>query len=330
MRIGVIGTGAVGGTIAALLDRGGHEVEVTSRGTQLDVIRANGLALGGAWGAHLARLTANETLTVTPEVAFVCTKAQDAASAIEANRDALAKIPVVIVQNGLSGLADARRLLPQSDCLGALALYAASYLTAGTVTVTTPGPTYLGAGDLPSETAERCAAILGAVMPAVATDNFTGMQWSKLVVNQVNAMPAITGMSAQSTIADRRLRYIITASMKEAIQVGIASGVRFGTIKPMTDRMLRMIAAAPVSLGQVVPLRMAKAMGATPNPGSTLQSIRRGQPTEIDYLNGAVVDAARRVGMSAPVNAALVSLVHEVERTGEFVSPADVVARVTL
>jgi 2-dehydropantoate 2-reductase len=55
--------------------------------------------------------------------------------------------------------------------------------------------------------------------------------------------------------------------------------------------------------------------------------VRRGQPTEIDYLNGAVVDAARRIGREAPVNAALVALVHGVERDGAFLSPDAVAER---
>jgi 2-dehydropantoate 2-reductase len=65
-----------------------------------------------------------------------------------------------------------------------------------------------------------------------------------------------------------------------------------------------------------------------PNPGSTLQSIRRGQLTEIDYLNGAVVAEANAHGLEAPINAQLVELVHEVERTRVFLSPAEVVERV--
>ncbi|MBU1587013.1 MAG: ketopantoate reductase family protein, partial [Actinobacteria bacterium] len=68
--------------------------------------------------------------------------------------------------------------------------------------------------------------------------------------------------------------------------------------------------------------------GATPNPGSTLQSIKRGQATEIDYLNGAVVRAAQAIGRTAPVNAELVKLVHEVERTKAFLTPAEVTRRV--
>jgi len=51
---------------------------------------------------------------------------------------------------------------------------------------------------------------------------------------------------------------------------------------------------------------------------------------DIDFLNGAVVRVAGEHGLRAPVNAALVELVHGVERTGAFVSPADVAARVPI
>ena len=65
-------------------------------------------------------------------------------------------------------------------------------------------------------------------------------------------------------------------------------------------------------------------MGSVPNLGSTQQSVRRGQPTEVDFLNGVVVREASAVGRTAPVNAALTALVHEVEATGEFLPPSRV------
>ena len=143
MRIAVIGAGAIGGTIAALLDREGHDIAVTARGTQLEAITTRGLRLSGAWGEHTAHPHALTRLVETPELAFVCTKAQDAAEAITSNSEMLTSIPVVIVQNGLDGVEIADALLPTSVVLGAIALYAASYLEAGLVNVTAAGPTFI-------------------------------------------------------------------------------------------------------------------------------------------------------------------------------------------
>lgn len=330
MRIGVVGAGAVGGTIAALLDRGGHEVSLAARGEGLQAIRDRGLRLSGAWGAHTAQPEASTILETRPELAFVCVKAQDAEAAIKVNRAALERTIVVVVQNGLRGVDSAAALLPGSECVGGLAMYAASYLAPGEVSVTTDGGTFLGAGTgPPTPVTRRVAAVLGAVMPAVAAADFVGCQWSKLVVNQVNALPAITGLSAQETIGHRHLRRIVTASMREAVQVGLDSGIRFGTLQGLSHPLLRAFVASPPALAQALPRLMARRMGTTPNPGSTLQSLRRGRLTEIDQLNGAVVDAAARLGRDAPVNRALTALVHEVEETTRFLPPAQVVARLS-
>lgn len=328
MRIGVIGAGAVGGAIAALLGHAGHEVEVTARGANLAAIREHGIRFGGAWGDFTAPVAANEHLTRAPELAFVATKAQDAAAAIGGSAGLLRGIPVAVVQNGLASVSASAPLLPESQVLGVLALYAASLVAPGEVAITTTGHSYIGGGD--DAAARAVVDVLGAVMPTSAAADFVGAQWTKLVINQVNALPAITGLSAQEVIGIRALRRIMTASIRENVRVGVRSGVRFADLQGLTDARLRAIARAPLSVGQLLPLLMARRMGATPNPGSTLQSIRRGAVTEIDYLNGAVVAAAAETGMPAPVNAALVRLVHEVERTREFLTPTDVVARVVV
>jgi 2-dehydropantoate 2-reductase len=327
MRIGVIGAGAVGGAIAALLARGGHDVEVTARGEHLAAMRAGGLHLRGAWGEFTAEVTANDVLTRGPELAIVATKAQDAVAAIRQNIALLRGVPVVLIQNGLEGLTSARSAAPRSHFIGGLAMFASSYLSPGSITVTTSGPLYLGGdaaeGDVPALYAR---SVLGRVMDTKVVPNFTGAQWTKLVVNMVNALPAITGLSAQEVIADRRLRRIFTASLRETVRVGLRNDVRFESLQGLSHGRLRVVARLPLSLGQVVPLLMGIRLGPVPNPGSTLQSIRRGQRTEIDHLNGAVVKAAEAVGAEAPVNALLQELVHRVEESGTFLAVDEVVS----
>jgi 2-dehydropantoate 2-reductase len=326
MRIGVIGAGAIGGAIAALLARDGYEVEVTARGENLRAIRADGIRLTGGWGNFTAAVAASETLTRAPALAVVAVKAQDARAAILANAKLLNGIPVVVVQNGLEGVAGTTSLLPRSDVVGALAMYATSLIEPGHIDITTTGTTYIGGGDdLP---ARYAVSILGEVMPTELTGNFAGAQWTKLLVNQVNALPAITGLSVQRVIANPVLRRILTRSMRENVRIGLAAGARFAPLQGLTGTRLRVFLAVPLPVAESLPKLMARRMGAVPNPGSTLQSIRRGSKTEIDYLNGAVVAAASKLGREAPVNAAIVELVHEVERTGEFLTPEQVAARI--
>jgi 2-dehydropantoate 2-reductase len=329
MRIGVIGAGAVGGTLAALLDRAGQTVEVTARGAHLAAIRAEGLRLNGGWGEHTARVHAGETLGREPEFVILATKAQDARAALEANKLAIRSVPVLVVQNGLGGLRIAREVLPSAPLLGGLALMAVSYLEPGVVTVTTPQPLIIGAGpDTNAGMLERVAEVLRPAIPIEVTDDIVGAQWTKLLINHINALPAITGLSAQEVIADAGLRRLMTASMRETVQLARQLGVSFGKVQGVSGRVLGVLGAVPLSVGETFPRLLARRLGEVPNPGSTLQSIRRGQLTEIDYLNGAVVAEAEAHGLEAPINAKLVELVHEVERTHAFLSPAEVVERI--
>lgn len=327
MRVAVIGAGAIGGTIAGLLARAGHEVQVVARGEQLDALASDGLRLTGGWGDFTVRVDPVESLTISPDIAFLTTKAQDARGALRANAELLVGIPVVVVQNGLEGISTARRAAPRSDIVGALALYAASYLSPGTISITTTGPTFLGGPVLPALYASK---ILGAVMPVELTDNFEGAQWTKLIVNHVNGLSAVTGLSVQEVIGDRQLRGIMTDTMREAVRVARASDIEFAPLQGLSDLLLSALLRVPASVGQLLPSLMKRRMGSRPNPGSTLQSIRRGQPTEIDYLNGAVVTRGAALGVPTPVSAELVELVHAVEKSGDFFPVAAVIERMRL
>jgi 2-dehydropantoate 2-reductase len=62
--------------------------------------------------------------------------------------------------------------------------------------------------------------------------------------------------------------------------------------------------------------------------GSILQSIKRGRPSEIDYLNGEIVHLGEGLTVPTPLNRRMVELVHRVENTGEFLEPKDILREV--
>jgi len=266
MRIGIIGAGAIGGSLGALLARGGHEVQFAARGEHLAAIRERGLRLTGAFGEFTARVEAAETLAPGAELIVVATKAQDARAAIREHRAAIDGQRLLIVQNGLDGITIGTEEAPECAIIGGLAVYASSYLKAGEIAVTTGGSLYVGGAgeagraggagragraggaasavdadgaDGATVAAREVAALFGAVLPTVYSSNFIGAQWTKLILNQVNALPAITGLSVQETIADKRLRHILTASMREAVRVAAARGIRFAPLQGLSNALLR-------------------------------------------------------------------------------------------
>ncbi|GAA2754616.1 ketopantoate reductase family protein [Amnibacterium kyonggiense] len=327
MRIGIIGAGALGGTFAALLDRVGHEVVVTARGAQLAAIRERGLRLEGGYGEVLARVRAEEALPVTPDLALLAVKAQDAAAAAAQNARALDGVPVVVVQNGLQGPQALAAVLPTSPRTGAASMIAASFLSPGVVTVTAPGVTVLAAETATAAQRDAAAAVLGAVVEVRTAPDLAGLQWSKLVVNQLNAASAITGTPLQAALESRALTTAVAAAMRETIRVARADGVRLEGLPALPPALIRAIDRLPLPLASRVLRRgVAARMGDVPNPGSTLQSLRRGRPTEIDHLSGAVVAEGERLGVPTPVNRRIVEVVHAIEATGAFL-PAGEAAR---
>lgn len=334
MRVAVIGAGALGSTFAALLDRAGHEVILVARGAQLEAVREHGIRLTGGYGTwQTTRLVAvprlEHAISGSIDLVLFAVKAQDTVSALDEHGSTIVGTPILVIQNGLDGLNTVAAALPDSSCIGALSIVAASYLEPGAVTVTTPATTYLGRGTgAPDAEVKRLEAQLGEALRLAAIGNFVGAQWTKLLVNQLNALPAITGKSVQDVIADRPLRRIMTRSMRETVRTGVARGIRFGSLQGLGNLRLRFFAMLPVALGQALPLLFAARMGSVPNPGSTLQSLKRGQRTEIDFLNGAVVRQARLAGRAAPINETLTALVHRVEASGVFLAPAQVVEAV--
>ncbi|MGO2113302.1 MAG: ketopantoate reductase family protein, partial [Pseudoclavibacter sp.] len=110
--------------------------------------------------------------------------------------------------------------------------------------------------------------------------------------------------------------------MRETIAVGRAIGVRFAPLGKLGIVDIRALEHLPLGLAMAIPRRLGASFGSAPNYASTLQSIRRGQQTEIDELNGRVAALGREYGVPTPVNRILTALVHRVERTGEYLSPS--------
>ena len=335
MRIAVIGAGAVGGLMAALAARAGHEVLVTARGEHAAAIAASGLHVDGGWGEWVAAVELVRSIpNETGDLLVLATKAHDSAAALApwSQHDGT---PVLVLQNGLGGEQAVRDALPHSPVAIGLALFAVSLTAPGRITVTGPNGLTLGGDPAAVEVVEPLlrSALPGNGSPGstaelVLAPDIRGAQFTKLLVNQVNALPAITGLSVQQTVADPALRDVLARGMVETVAVGDAADVAWGRIGGVDAEAVASIRTGGTAAADELARALAAGMGDVPNPASMLQSIRRGRTTEVDQLNGAVVALGARLGVATPVNAALVALVHEVERTGAHLAPADLAEHV--
>jgi 2-dehydropantoate 2-reductase len=325
-RIAIIGAGAVGSALGALLHRAGQNVVLIARPEHISAIRQDGLRVDGETGNFIAPLEATETLHFRPDLALLTVKTQDVVAAVKANQAFLNDVPVVTFQNGIRSDELVASILPQEQILSAVVLMHVTYLSPGKVTVVYRGKLILGSpfGTRDSRL-ENVAHILNQAVPTLMTDNIQGAHWLKLIVNLNNALPAITHFTLSQVYANASLRNLAVGLMREGLRVIDRANIRLESLPEVSISLTRLINWMPLGIaGRIAAAKVRRLSTVWPLWGSTLQSIQRGRPTEIDYLNGEIVEMGKRYGEATPLNAKMVELVHQVERTGQFLSVEEI------
>jgi 2-dehydropantoate 2-reductase len=321
-RIVVIGAGAVGSALGALLHRAGRNVVLIARPAHAAAIRQNGLRVDGDTGDFVISIEAAEALHFRPDLALLTVKTQDVIATVKANQAFLNGVPVVTSQNGVRSDELVASILPRDHIFSAVVLMHATYLLPGKVTVVYQGELMLGRPFGPRDSKlEDIAHILNQAVPTRITDNIQGAHWLKLIVNLNNALPAITNFPMSEVYRDPFLRSLAVGAMREGLRVIDRASIRLESLPDVSVGLTRLINRVPSGIaGRIAAAKVRRLTTVWPLWGSTLQSIQRGRPTEIDYLNGEIVELGKRCGEDTPLNSRIVELVHQVERTGQFLS----------
>lgn len=319
-NIPILGAGAIGSALGALLNRQGQAVTLIGRPNHVQAIQRHGLHLDGAFGTFTVQVSAAETLDFQPEIAFLTVKTQDVVATVQANRQFLSNALVVTFQNGLRSDELVAELLPAAQIVSSVVIMSASYLEPGKVSVTYPGAFVVGRPSAPVDsTVERVAALLRQAVQTRVSSNIRGAHWLKLIINLNNALPAITDMNLARILADPHLRRLSMTLMREGLLVAQQAGVRLESLPETPALLIRLLGRMPSSLAGLMlasSIRRVEKLG--PFYGSTHQSLQRGRATEIDYLNGEIVRLGEQLNVPVPFNAWVLRLVHQVEQTGQF------------
>ena len=312
-HVAIVGAGAVGCYFGGMLARAGIPVTLIGRAHHIEAIRRDGLflerkdfqefvrlgaeteisAVGGASGARGASIVLLSVKTVDTETAA-------AAIAPHLREGAL----LVSLQNGVDNVERIRR------ATGIFAIPAVVYVA---VAMSGPGRVkHDGRGDLVvgelspgiprQEDLCRIARLFDAAHIYCRISNDIAVElWTKLVMNcAYNAISAVAQARCGAIKNNPLSSSIVEELIREVVLVGKASGVSLPSVEQLTEATLK--------LGDV----MANATS------SMAQDLARGNPTEIDSLNGYVVRRGKELGIATPVNTTLHALMKLVEqaRTG--------------
>ena len=287
----VLGAGAIGSLYAAKL-AARHPVTIVARAGHVEAIRLHGLRLTGR-EALTARVDAVTHVDAIADrtIILLTTKVNDSEAAVGAVADRLRDDTIIVcVQNGLHSEEIARRAA-RGRCLvlRAITQFGAIFQAPGVVEYMVAGHTLIENSPHSATVADRLSA---CGLDGRVSDNIKAAVWRKLIFNCViNPITSITG-SEVGAIADPRLDPLKRLVVGECLQVARTEGVEFDIDFLST---------------------IADVFGSSRNIASMRQDLMRGKPTEIDHMNGAVVDLGRRSGIESPVNAALVAIIKAME-----------------
>jgi 2-dehydropantoate 2-reductase len=307
MRVVVVGAGAMGGLFGAKLASTGHDVLLFDTWNEhVAAIERLGLSIEGVDGTivrYRVRATDRPPQAIaTAELILVQVKAYDTLAALTPFRGRLnAETFVLSLQNGLSNLEQMREAVPGHDrlLLGTTA-HGATMLGPGRIRHAGKGMTMIGDPASPHEPRFDLQPIRAAFARAgFETDivsNIHSAIWAKLVSNvAINPITALTGLHNGELLDDPEIQRLVEAVVTETVAVMRAAGVPTVMVDYLkhTRRVMEQTRS---------------------NVSSMLQDIRRGRPTEIDAINGAVARLADELGVPAPVNHYLAALVRHRER----------------
>ncbi len=320
IKTAVIGAGAIGGITAAYLAQAGWPVELVCKHD--DTVRAastKGLRVFGVRGEFRAPVKAMREvgeLTPGPEVVFLATKATDMLPAAENLLPLLKPGSLVVsLQNGLCEEALGRALGPER-VVGCVVGWGATMHHPGELEMTSTGEFVLGMLDhRPEPRLELVREMLSAVVPARLSANILGELYGKLIINScINSAGGVSGLYLGQMLASAQARRLFLAIMAEAMAVADGLGLK---VEPggggKLDYYRFLAGAGPLAeIRRHLTLRLV-GFKYRRLKSSLLQSLERGRPTEIDYLNGYVCVKGRELGVPTPVNDAVVTMIKEIE-----------------
>ncbi len=330
MRIGVIGSGAIGCLVAAYLKLEGEDVTLVGRTGSVEAIRRGGLKISGVRGARNVEIKISEQLNYFPELVILATKTQDIVRAVNDNIGLIRNSLVLTIQNGVQADGITAGLLPEGNIVSSIVMFGSTYLEPGRLVHNFEGSWIIGwpyPGKKPEELA-GLSRVLGKAFPVVIAENITGMKFLKIFANANNCLPAILGKSMQEVFGDRDISRISIAIWKEALDVVSSAGIKLVSLPGFPVENITRLVSLPAAQAAEIFSETMKNLSKEPLYGSILQSIMRGRSSEIDYINGEFVRLAGKSGTSAPLNSALVEMVHEVEKRNRFYGKAELFERI--
>jgi 2-dehydropantoate 2-reductase len=320
-RIVVAGAGSIGCYVGGCLALAGRDVTLLLRPALADIIAGQGLRISDLDGASRVVAPGAIKLATDPSIAFadadvILVTVKSGATAAVAGliaEHAPSGVTIVSLQNGVG---NADLLLARLGGIGRI--------VAGMVPFNVVQSQ--GSGEARFHRATSGTMLIGAGVPGLRSAlsvqgadviehaDMAAVLWGKLMLNLNNALNALSGVPLATQLADRRWRLILARQVAEAVGVLKAAGIKPAPIEGVSPGMIPRILRLPNWLFRRVARRM---LAIDPEARSSMwEDLHRHRPTEIGYLQGAILALAQKHRVSVPLTERVIGLVRQAEAGG--------------
>jgi 2-dehydropantoate 2-reductase len=329
MKTLVIGSGAIGSTVAGILAQSGFDVHLACKTKDIaNKINKIGVAFAKRKHKIYQPVKAYSCVSNTPannyDYVLLATKSFDIEEPVSNVIDKLSPDGLIVsLQDGYCEEKLAR-IAGSNRVVGAVVGWGATFdINTGIAQITSKGEMVIGKLDGSDDPRlDNLQYMLNHIAPTVVVDNINAHIYSKLIINScVTTLGAITGLNVGELIINSRLRNIFLQVINESIWVADVLKIEIPDYAGKLNyyKLVR---------GKSIYHRIRKHLYILifgfkyrKVKSSGLQSLERGEQTEIDLLNGYIVDKATEMGIDLPVNRRLVVLIKEIEQNKRPITP---------
>lgn len=318
-RIVIAGAGSIGCYTGGCLAAAGKDVVFLVRPRIEAVLRQGGLKIVDLDGTEQLIPSERLTLAVDPAIAFeqadiILVTVKSGATEEMAKligQHAPSTSAVISLQNGVDNTKVLRRNLPEGFTVipGMVpfnVVQSEPDVVPLTVRRTTAGTILIDdrSGDLADDLA----------VPGFDVRHDPDMQavlWGKLLMNLNNALNALSNLPLATQLADRNWRLLLADQMSEGLKVMKAHGIVPSKIQGVSPELVPMVLRLPNFLFRIFAKKM---LDIDPRARSSMwEDLARARPTEVDYLQGVIVQLADQRNIEVPITRRVVARVRKAE-----------------